>query len=159
MNLPQLKQIAPVLFAGAATFVLGLSVHFFAQAGNAYLLQKDRFDLMQARVRLATSQKNELIQKQRILDQTVRFVQQAETAGLSPAKWTVYDVNLQEEVGFDKADQILTQCTTSQVAYFYPITLTLKTIPKQSQAKGSAEPAAKGDLLLSVHGKFMARKP
>lgn len=161
MNKTQLKQIAPVVFAGAVAALFGLGVVFFAQAYGGYLRQTEALEQMDARVRLATVRKNELVVKQRILDQTKHFVQAAHNAGLSPSKWTVYDVNLQESVGFEKADQILNQCADSRVAYFQPSSLQIKTTPKQAEGtvKNSAETGVVGDLTLSVQGKFVARQP
>ena len=91
-----------------------------------------------------------------MLDQTVQFVKKVNDAGLSPSEWTIYDINLQEKVSFNKADQILNQCTNTQVAYFQPISLQIKTITEETQGK---EPGMKEELILSVQGKFLARQP
>jgi hypothetical protein len=83
----------------------------------------------------------------------------ADFTGLSPTYWTVYDINLQEMVSFDKADRILNQCASSKVAYFQPLSLQIKIPQKQTQGDDATKPDTKKDLTLSVHGKFVAKQP
>lgn len=155
------KQIVPLIIASTVAAVFGLGVIFFVRAYSGYLLQTEALDVMQSRVRLVSAKKNELILKQKILDQTRQFISTAHSVGLSPARWTVYDVNLNEAVSFDQADQIISQCTSSQMAYFQPLSLQIKMIPKNmtSSHKDGSESLMTGDLTLSVQGKFVARKP
>ncbi len=114
---------------------------------------------MQTRVGLIAGQKNELIQKQQILNQTIQFVNKTNILGLSPTQWTFYDVNLQETVSFDKAEQIINQCSHSQVAYYQPLSLHIRTVPKDDPTTaGNTTTKEPGDLILTVQGKFVARQ-
>jgi hypothetical protein len=159
MALLQNKKFTPVLFAGVVAALFGLGVHVFVQAYSGYLGQSKSYDQIKRQVRLLTTQKNELILKQRLLTATNQFIKMADLAGLSPDRWTVYDINLQEAVGFDKADQILNQCVNSKVAYFQPLSLQIKIPQKQMRGNKTIEPDLKEDLTLSVQGKFIARQP
>jgi hypothetical protein len=159
MGLLQNKKFTPVLFAGVVAAFFGLGVHVFVQAYSGYLRQSKSYDQIKREVRLLTTQKNELILKQRLLKATDQFVKMAASAGLSQDRWTVYDINLQEAVGFEKADQILSQCVSSRVAYFQPLSLQIKIPQKQTHGNKIAEPDLKEDLTLSVQGKFIARQP
>lgn len=159
MSLLQKKKFTPVLFAGMVAAVFGLGVHVFVQAYSGYLRQSKSYDQIEKEVRLLTTQKNELILKQRLLKTTNQFIKMADLAGLSPARWAVYDINLQEAVGFEKADQILNQCVSSKMAYFQPFSLQIKIPQKQTRANKTTEPDVKEDLTLSVQGKFIARQP
>jgi hypothetical protein len=66
---------------------------------------------------------------------------------------------LQEVVSFDKADRILNQCVSSKVAYFQPLSLQIKIPKKQTQGSDSTDKDIQKDLILSVHGKFVAKQP
>ena len=159
MALLENKKFTPVLFAGVVAALFGLGVHIFVQAYSGYLRQSKSYDQIKREVRLITTQKNELILKKRLLKATNRFIKTADLMGLSPDRWTVYNINLQEAVGFDKADQILNQCVNSKVAFFQPISLQIKIPQKQTRANKTTEPDVKADLTLSVQGKFLARQP
>jgi hypothetical protein len=159
MDFSQYRKFTPVIFAGVVAAVFGLGIHIFVQAYSGYLRQSGIHDQLKTQVRLVTTQKNELILKQRLLDETHQFIKMADFAGLSAAKWTVYDVNLQEAVDFSKADQILNQCASSKVAYFHPQSLQIKIPQKQIEGKENTEPDIKEDLTLSVQGKFVVKKP
>ncbi len=157
--LAPLRKMAPPIIVGAVAIIFGLGVYQFVQAYSGFRAQKKRLETIQVRVDLITAQKDELALKQKILNQTVQFINKANALGLSPDKWTFYDVNLQEAVSFDKADQIINQCYHSQVAYYQPLTLHIKTTPKDTPAADSATAGKSGDLTLTVQGKFVARQP
>ena len=159
MDLLQFKKMMPLIFIGVVTVVFGLGVHMFVQAYSGYLHQLKVYDQIKTQVRLVTTRKNELISKQRILDGTHNFIKMVDFTGLSPTYWTVYDINLQEMVSFDKADRILNQCASSKVAYFQPLSLQIKIPQKQTQGNDATKPDTKKDLTLSVHGKFVAKQP
>lgn len=159
MDLLQFKKMMPLIFIGVVTVVFGLGVHMFVQAYSGYLHQLKVYDQIKTQVRLVTTRKNELISKQRILDGTHNFIKMADFTGLSPTYWTVYDINLQEMVSFDKADRILNQCASSKVAYFQPLSLQIKIPQKQTQGNDATKPDTKKDLTVSVHGKFVAKQP
>ena len=159
MRFLQNKTFTPVLFAGVVAAFFGLGVHVFVQAYGGYLYQSKSYDQVKKQVHLLTTQKNELLLKQRLLKATDQFVKMAALAGLSQDRWTVYDINLHEALGFDKANQILNQCVSSKVAYFQPLSLQIKIPQKQTHDNKTTEPDVNADLTLSVQGKFIARQP
>ncbi|MGD9210417.1 MAG: hypothetical protein PVI90_06550 [Desulfobacteraceae bacterium] len=160
MNFSKIRQIAPVVLAAVVSALFSLTLYYFVQVYCGYTNQQKNFAAMQRKVHSATAYKNDSIVKQRLLGLTKHFINKANAAGLSLSKWTIYDINLTETVTFEKANQILNQCTHTQVAYYQPISLTIKAITEKTPVDDdSGISSLTKDLVLTVQGKFVARQP
>ena len=97
--------------------------------------------------------------KNRILLKVERFIDKAGAMGLEPIKWSFYDVNIQDTVSFQDMEQILYQCSNSRSAYYKPISLHIKAAASDGVRKtGRLSEDRTGDLLITLKGKFVARR-
>lgn len=101
----------------------------------------------------------EIARHQPGLQQANRFAVQARNLGLEEDKWVFYDVHVQGAFDFETAGQIIEQCSHSDQAYYWPIALEVKAL-KIDEAKpaGGARRNGAGQVLLTVKGKFAARR-
>jgi len=114
--------------------------------------------MLKKKANLLRLQKKEVERKNRILLKVGRFIDKAGTMGLEPKKWSVYDVNIQDTVSFPEMKKILEQCTNSRAAYYKPISLHIKAVASDEVRKtGRSSEDRKGDLLITLNGKFVAR--
>ena len=140
--------------------------HYFLNTFGQYQKQQERAAVLKGRLRFYTQQRKELERKIRILDQTDRFVDKAKTAGLEKEAWSYYDVSIHELISFEEMAQIVNQCVNSSTAYFEPIMLQVKNTHHDPEAgsgrdsKSSAGDSEEriGDVLLTLKGKFVARR-
>ncbi len=132
--------------------------HFFLRAYDHFAANLERVTMLKKKANLFRLQKKEVERKNRILLKVGRFIDKAGTMGLEPKKWSFYDVNIQDTVSFPEMEQILEQCTNSRSAYYKPISLHIKAVASDEVRKtGRSSEDRKGDLLITLNGKFVAR--
>lgn len=122
-------------------------------------MRQDQLAAHQGRLRFLELRQQELIRKTAVLKQADQFTRRAQALGLQPNKWTFYDVNVQAPLGYEAAQEMIHQCSDSEVAYFGPISLEIK-VPQKEQNTPSAAMVNRGglsDVILSVKGRFVAR--
>lgn len=130
---------------------------------SAYALRSMRQDQLAAKktqLHVLNLQHQELVRKTALLEQAGRFTQRARELGLEPGKWSFYDVQVREPLGYEAAQEIIFQCRDSSMAYFWPISLEI-TSPRKDPEHAGASPAGSpdaADVQLSVKGRFVARQ-
>ena len=133
--------------------------HFFLRAYDHYAASLERVTMLKKKANLLQLQKKEVERKTRILLKVGRFIDKAGAMGLEPKKWVFYDVNIQDTVSFPEMKKILEQCTNSRAAYYKPISLHIKAVASDGVRKTGRSPQdLKGDLLITLNGKFVARR-
>lgn len=126
---------------------------------HAYRTQKDTAVNLQDRLQHLRAQQQELSRKEAILRQVAVFTDQAQELGLVRHKWTFYDVNVQAPLSYETAQEIISQCRDSSSAYFWPISLDVKSQTGDAKASSvAAKKGEQGDVQLLVKGKFVARQ-
>ncbi len=121
---------------------------------------------LERQVRLLEQNKREQAAKRRTLAYVKKFVKRAKASGLEQNKWEHYDVNIEEQMFFHEARNILTQTANSESCYFNPISLSIKKVegtnPETSEKTQTSADLKrdnqKGDLLLSLKGMFVVRQ-
>ena len=133
--------------------------HFFLRAYDHYAASLERVTMLKKKANLLQLQKKEVERKTRILLKVGRFIDKAGAMGLEPKKWVFYDVNIQDTVSFPEMKKILEQCTNSRAAYYKPISLHIKAAASDGVRKtGRLSEDRTGDLLITLKGKFVARR-
>lgn len=133
--------------------------HFFLRAYDHFAASLERVNILEKKADLFRLQKKEVDRKNRILLKVGRFIDKAGAMGLEPKKWSLYDVNIQDTVSFPEMETILEQCTNSRSAYYKPISLHIKTVASDGVRKtGRTSEDRTGDLLITLNGKFVARR-
>lgn len=104
-------------------------------------------------------QQQEIDRHQPGLQQADRFAVQARNLGLEENKWIFYDVHVQGAFDFETARQIIEQCSHSDQAYYWPITLEVKALKNDDATPaGGVRRNGDGQVQLTVKGKFVARQ-
>jgi hypothetical protein len=144
-----------------------LSAYFFLTAHKRYALNQNILREAINQAQLLKAQQKELERKKGILNRIHGFVHRARSAGVEKGKWAYYDVNIEEPVPFEEAEQILGQTANSLSYYFKPITLEVKTqIQPDAQgpstttaaASGDSSETKTGDILLNLKGSFVVNR-
>ncbi len=133
--------------------------HFFLKAYDHFAVSLERVTILEKKANLLRLQKKEVERKNRIILKVGRFIDKAGTMGLEPKNWAIYDVNIQDTVSFPEMKKILEQCTNSRTAYYKPISLHIKAAASDGVKKtGRSSEDRTGDLLITLNGKFVARR-
>jgi hypothetical protein len=112
-----------------------------------------------AHLSVLNQKQQELTRKQKVLDQTYRFVQKAAALELEREDWTFFDVNVQGTFSFQTARQIIEQCKNSMMAYYWPISLEIKTgMQAKDRIAGKKQLEEHSDVELTIKGQFLARQ-
>jgi hypothetical protein len=144
-----------------------LSAYFFLTAYKRYALNQETLRATISQAELLTARQKELARKKGILKRIRGFVHRARSAGVEKDKWAYYDVNIEEPVPFEEAEQILGQTANSSSYYFKPIMLHVKTkiqpaakAPSRqaSAASGDSSETKTGDILLNLKGSFVVNR-
>lgn len=124
-------------------------------------------EVMAVRTRSMRHQVGELEQKLRVMSRVNHFLEQAAMRGLSADQWSVYAVNIDDQVSFQSLDRIVDQCTHSTGLYFKPKALHVAVGPPvddSGRPVQSARPAANAsgdsgaaDVVLGLQGAFIVR--
>ena len=153
--------------AVALALFFSLSAYFFLTAHKKYALNQETLRATVSQAQLLTAHQKELARKEGILKRIHKFVDGARSAGVEKDKWAYYDVNIEEPVPFEEAEQILGQTANSSSYYFKPITLEIKTkiqpdakVPstKAAAASGDSSETKTGDILLNLKGSFVVNR-
>jgi len=151
-----LKAYRPLVIAGLFGFIFFWTGYFSLNAYSRY----DSLSVHQAYLtrehRQRLHKKEEIVAKNQILSQVQTFLDQAKSLGLEKEKWAVYEVNVQDTVSFAAAEKVLSQCANSTFAYYVPASLEIKTIDRLKTDPAAAQ--KKGDLILTLRGRFVARQ-
>jgi hypothetical protein len=133
--------------------------HFFLKAYDHFAVSLEKVTILEKKANLLRLQKKEVERKNRVLLKVGRFIHKAENMGLEPKNWSFYDVNIQDKVSFPEMEKILEQCANSRFAYYKPISLHIKTVASDGVKKTGPSPEDRtGDLLITLNGKFVARR-
>ena len=132
----------------------------FLSAYALKVMHAEQLEVHQEHLRALRRQNQELLRKSALLEQAAQFTQRAKALGLERSRWAFYDVNFQAPLEFEAAQQIVSQCGDSSLAYFWPISLEIKAPVAQQPAGappagGVSEPA---DVQVAVKGRFVARQ-
>ena len=139
--------------------LLGVGTYSCLSAYAVYRSADRRLEADQAYLRSLNLRKQELLRKQKVLRQARQFSLKAADLGLREAEWTFYDVNVQDTFSFETARQIIEQCSNSDLAYYWPISLEVKTAARSEKKAGARdETKAPGEVQLTVKGRFLTRQ-
>jgi hypothetical protein len=147
--------IATIILAAA----LGAAAYGCLRAYARFVLKEQLWVLQHNHLQRLTQRQVALQRKQKIMAQADLFARQVEALRLAQKNWSFYDVNVQGPFSFDTAKQIIEQCSDSDLAYFWPMSLVVKVVGKEPN-KGAKPPAAAdhGDVQINVTGQFIARQ-
>jgi hypothetical protein len=147
--------IATVILAVA----LGAAAYGCLSACSRFVLKEQLWVSQQNHLQRLTQRQVELKRKQKMMAQADLFARQVEAFRLAQKDWSYYDVNVQGPFSFDTAKQIIEQCSDSDLAYYWPMSLVVKVAGKEPKkgAKASAV-ADQGDVQINVTGQFIARQ-
>ena len=151
-----LKAYRPLVIAGLLGFSFFCAGYFCLNAYNRYDSLSERQAHLSRQRRILLQKKEEIVQKNQILSQVNDFVDRAKSLGLEKEKWVVYEVNVQDTVSFAEAEQVLSQCANSTFAYYIPVSLEIKTADPLKKDPPAAQ--KKGDLFITLRGRFVARQ-
>jgi hypothetical protein len=114
----------------------------------------------QAQLRMLKRQHEELIRKAAILRRAAQFTARVRELNLQPNAWTLYDVHVQSPLDFETAQEIVSLCGDSSLAYFWPISLEIRKPNADAPQTGATQKiaAVPTDVQLSVKGRFAARR-
>lgn len=139
--------------------VLALSVcvaaYAFLAAYAYYAIQLEHLEVKTLRLSSLTQRQRDLRRKSDLLEQVRLFDDQVTAFKLNRRDWLFYDVNVQGEFNYDAAQEIIQQCGDSELAYYWPLSLEIKTVDKSQPSTGQA---VRGDVRLTVKGQFVARR-
>ncbi len=122
-------------------------------------MHQEQLAAQQRRLRLLNLQHDELVRQSALLDRADRFARRARALGLQRENWTSYDVNVQSPLSYEAAQEMIYQCSDSDLAYFWPISLEIKAPEKEQGGRPHVATSGAGatDVILSVKGRFVAR--
>jgi hypothetical protein len=136
-----------------------VAAYLFLAAYAYYGMQQGQLEAKQIRLSALTDRQRDLLRKRDLLEKVRLFSDQVSGLKLNRQEWLFYDVNVQGEFEYEAAQLIIQQCSDSDLAYYWPIALEIKTTDKVG---GRAQPAPvkpdQSDVQLTVKGKFVARK-
>ena len=152
--------LTPILAFVIGIFFL-ISVHFFFFSYHDLKYTRDGLDALKVRSRLMRKEKADRDRARRMLDQVHQFMDKSRDLGLSEVQWMTYDVTINEPVSFLEFSRILEQCANTSSYYFRPITLDAR-LPRVEDfegPKGELTEGHQGDVLLTLSGRFLVKKP
>ena len=133
--------------------------YFFLKAYDHLNASLERATILKKKANFLRIQKKEVERKNRIFLTVKRFMDKTGIMGLEPKNWSSYDVNIQDSVSFADMKKILEQCANSRFAYYKPMSLHIKTDTSDGVRKAGRSSADRpGDLLITLKGKFVARR-
>lgn len=135
-----------------------MAAYAFLAAYAFYGVQQQQLEAKTMRLSSLTQRQRELQRKRDVLEQVRRFNDQVTDLKLDRRDWLFYDVNVQGGFNYDAAQQIIQQCGDSDLAYYWPISLEVKTTDKSARTPASAGRPVPGDVQLTVKGQFVARR-
>ncbi len=132
---------------------------------------KAQAETIAVRTRLLKHQVGELEQKVRILNRVQHFVDSAQAHRLTPERWSVYDVQIQDALAYQEMARIVEQCTHNKDLYFKPISLhaavgQANKLDASPEEAGEMEPVPLAedadsdgpeDVALALQGSFLVR--
>ena len=156
---PGIKPLKSHMITVILAIVFVIVGHFFLRAYDHFAASLEKVTILKKKADLFRLQKKEVDRKNRILLKVGHFIDKAGVMGLEPENWAFYDVNIQDTVSFPEMEKILEQCTNSRSAYYKPISLHIKTVTSDGVRKtGLTTEDRTGDLLITLNGKFIARR-
>jgi hypothetical protein len=133
---------------------------------RARQLQTDT-EVLAVRTRTMRHELGELEQKLRVMQRVGYFMDRAALQGLSVDRWSVYEVNVQDQLSFKELGRVIEQCEHTKDIYFKPASFHITVGPIEAQKNTSATippPIADGsadggpaDVLLGLKGAFLVR--
>ena len=150
-----------IIIAFLASCWLGQSAYWRHQALQRHL------EALTVRLRVAQDYRWQIERKKKIVARINRFLDRAESMGLTPSQWSTYDVDFDQPVSFYEMAQIIDQCTSSQNYIFKPQRLQIKTHAGLTEYDRSGPPEVertaatdfKGDVQLTLQGMFYTGPP
>ena len=123
-------------------------------------------DVLSRRIRLAKQQKRELARRKRIIKKEHDIVDRAQVLGIVRDNWDYYNVDIEEPVSYQEAEEILSQTVNTGSYYFKPGTLKIKKdIPHEAGNKeeppshsADSRGTKEGDIFLTLKGTFAVRR-
>ena len=150
------KAYRPLIIAGLLGFSFFWAGYYTLNAYSRYDSLCERQAYLTRQHRLLLQKNEEIVRKNQILYQVQDFLDRAKSLGLEKENWAVYEVNVDDAMSFADAELVLSQCAYSNFAYYVPALLEIKTI--NSPKTDSAGVQKKGDLLITLRGRFVARQ-
>lgn len=149
-------------------FLLALfGARFGIQAYFNARQMRTKVEVLAVRTRSMRHQAGELEQKLRVMNRVNHFLEQAAKRGLSADQWSVYAVNIDDQVSFQSLGRIVDQCTHGNGLYFKPDVFHVAVglpVDDNGRPVQSARPAENasgdgeaGDVVLGLQGAFMVR--
>jgi len=148
-----------------ATIVLAavlLAAALYCSSGHRrYAEEKERFELLSARVKVWEERKKALDDQEPALVRSEAFMGDVRRLRLRDADWVSYPVNLDLAVSPETLSALIPQCAHHAGYYFEPETLHIKTRP-EAESPGSvptgADAPLAADLRITLKGFFLARE-
>lgn len=136
-----------------------MAAYGFLAAYASYDMQKAQLDSKKMRLSVLNQQQAEILRKQDMLNRARLFSEHIDAFKLSPKSWFFYDVNVQGEFRYESAQQIIQQCSDTELAYYWPISLKIVSLtqPEELNTSTTTQQERK-DVQLTIKGKFVARK-
>lgn len=136
-----------------------MAAYGFLAAYAVHGMQQEQLIAKKMRLSALDKHRRELLRKRETLEQVRRFTERVVALKLDRQDWLFYDVNVQGDFNYDAAQQIIEQCSDSDLAYYWPLALEIKTVDKTAnRSPSSTGKPMHGDVQLTVKGQFVARK-
>lgn len=123
-----------------------------------YGIQKEQLVAKNMRLSAMTQRQQELLRKRDVLDKARLFTNTVSELRLERQEWLFYDVNVQGDFAYEAAQVLVQQCSDSELAYFWPISLSIKSIDKSAKSSKATTTGEDIDVQVSVKGRFVAHK-
>jgi len=139
--------------------VVCVGAYGFLAAFGYHEMQAEQLAAKTMRLSAMAQRRSELIRKKALLEQVNRFSNEVTAYQLARPDWLFYDVNVQGGFNYHTAQMIIQQCSDSDLAYYWPIMLEIKSVDSKAQpGNQTAKTPIQGDVQLTVKGQFVARK-
>lgn len=136
-----------------------MAAYSFLAAYAFHGIQQQQLESKTMRLSSLTQRQREMQHKRDVLEQVRIFDDQVTALKLDRKDWLFYDVNVQGGFNYDAAQQIIEECSGSDLAYYWPLSLEVKAVDESvKSAAGSSGQPARGDVQLTVKGQFVARR-
>jgi hypothetical protein len=136
-----------------------MAAYAFLAAYAYYGMQQEQLAARTMRLSMMTQRQRELLRQREVLEQVRQFNDSINAFKLDRRDWLFYDVNVQGDFNYEAAQQIIQQCSDSELAYYWPISLEVKSVDKPDKgAPATPGHTPRGDVQLTVKGQFVARR-